>query len=71
MTLTLHSDYCKFLEMPVYDLIKTVETAVKAANAIASQGIDYFRESLDALNNCTDLTKNAYETIPSSINPSS
>lgn len=63
MTLTLHSDYCKFLEMPVYDLIKTVETAVKAANAIASQGIDYFRESLDALNNCTDLTKNAYETI--------
>lgn len=37
--------------------------AGKAANAIASQGIDYFRESLDALNNSTGLTEEAYKTM--------
>ena len=37
--------------------------AGKAANAIASQGIDYFRESLDALKNSTGTTEEAYKTM--------
>lgn len=41
--------------------------AGKAANAIASQGIDYFRESLDALKNSTCTTESAYETMASTF----
>lgn len=41
--------------------------AGKAANAIASQGIDYFRESLDALKNSTGTTESAYETMASTF----
>jgi len=37
MTLTLHSDYCKFLEMPVFDLIRTAEAAVKAVKKIGKR----------------------------------
>ncbi len=41
--------------------------AGKAANAIASQGIDYFRESLDALKNSTGTTESAYEKMASTF----
>lgn len=41
--------------------------AGKAANAIASQGIDYFRESLEELHNSKGLTEIAYATMASTF----
>lgn len=41
--------------------------AGKAANAIASQGIDYFRESLEELHNSKGLTESAYATMASTF----
>lgn len=41
--------------------------AGKAANAIASQGVDYFRESLDALADSTGTTEEAYETMAQTL----
>lgn len=35
--MTLHSDYCKFMEMPIYELIKTVEAAQKAVKKIGKR----------------------------------
>ena len=37
LTMTLHSDYCKFMEMPIYELIKTVEAAQKAVKKIGKR----------------------------------
>ena len=37
MSLTMHSDYCKFLEMPVFELIRTVETTLKAVKKIGKR----------------------------------
>lgn len=37
MTLTLHTDYCKLMEMPVFDLIKTVNVTLKAVEKIGKR----------------------------------
>ena len=37
MALTMHSDYCKFLEMPVFELIRTVETTLKRGKKIGKR----------------------------------
>lgn len=41
--------------------------AGKAANAIASQGIDYFRKSLEELHSSKGLTESAYATMASTF----
>ena len=30
LTLSLHTDFCKLMEMPVFELIKTVKVTLKA-----------------------------------------
>lgn len=37
MTLTLRSDYCKLIEMPVSELIKTVNVTLKAVEKIGKR----------------------------------
>ncbi len=37
MTLTLHSDYCKLIEMPVSELIKMVKVTLKAVEKIGKR----------------------------------
>jgi len=37
MTLTLHTDYCKLMEMPVFDLMKTAKTTIKAVKKIGKR----------------------------------
>lgn len=37
MALVLHTDYCKLIEMDVFDLIKTVKVAVKAVERIGKR----------------------------------
>lgn len=37
MTITLHTDFCKLMEMPVFDLIKTVKVTLKAVEKIGKR----------------------------------